>query len=208
MIEIKWDIKRGAEIYRQVYTSRLQKWIFTGKIKKGEILVWRSGFSGWRKAEEIEELAPFFARWERYHLRRLKRKRLLGRALPSKNKIKNILIIEDEKDLCWLLFNTLSSKGYNVVTANSKKEGILSLKRERPDLVFLDLKLPDGDGMKVLSKIKKTNPMTLVNIVSAYGSEETKEEARRKGVYSFIDKPFTEKEILKSIKYEGVAQGD
>ena len=202
MEQIKWDIKRGAEIYRQIYTPRLQRWISTGRIKRGEILVWRSGFSGWRKAEEVKELEPFFRMWEKYLLRKIRRKRFVRRILPSKKKIKDILIIDDEQDLCWLLSEVLNKRGYNVATATTQREGISSLKRERPDVVFLDLKLPDGDGMKVLSRIKKINPKTLVNIISAYGSEETKEEAKKRGAYSFIDKPFTEQEILKSIKYK------
>ncbi len=60
MQEIKWDIKRGSEIYRVIYNPRLKGWIATGKIKRGETMVWRSGFSGFRKPEELPELAPFF----------------------------------------------------------------------------------------------------------------------------------------------------
>lgn len=199
MAEIKYDIRKGADIYRAIYGARLQRWISTGKIKRGEVVVWRSGLSGWRKAEDLEELTPFFQKWEKLQLRRLKRKRLEKQVLPHKRQIKNILIVDDEKDLCSLLSDTLSSRGYNVAVANTKREGVASLRREAPDLVFLDLKLPDGDGMKILSRVKKTSPQTTVNIISAYGNEERREEARKKGAYSFIDKPFTEKEILRNI---------
>ena len=197
--EIKYDIRRGAQIYRAIYDVRLQRWISTGKIKRGEITVWRSGLSGWRRAEELEELAPFFEQWED-QLKKAKRKRSIRKVLPQKRQIKNILIIDNEKDLCSLLSDLLSRREYNVALANTKTEAIASLKRETPDLVFLDLKLPDGDGMKVLSKIKKVNPQTIVNIISAYGSEERREEAKKKGAYTFIDKPFTEREILRSVK--------
>lgn len=195
-MQIKWDIKRGADIYGGVYDARLKNWISTGKIKTGEVFVWRSGFSGWRKPEELEELQPHFKHFEKAQLRR---ERLIRPTLPSKKEIKNILIIDDEKDLCELLCDSLSRRRYNVTIANTKREAIDRLKREMPDLVFLDLKLPDGDGMRFLSKIKKQNPNTIVNIISAYGSEERREEAKKKGVYSFIDKPFTEREILTSI---------
>jgi CheY-like chemotaxis protein len=196
-MQIKWDIKRGADIYRGVYDARLKNWISMGKIKAGEVFVWRSGFSGWRKPEELEELKPHFQHFEKAQL---KRESLIRRTLPSKKEIKNILIIDDEKDLCELLCESLNRRKYNVTIANTKREAIDRLKREIPDLVFLDLKLPDGDGMNILSKIKKINPDTIVNIISAYGSEERKEEARGKGVYSFIDKPFTEREILRGIR--------
>ena len=67
-------------------------------------------------------------------------------------------------------------------------------------MVFCDLKLPDGEGMKILSKIKKLSPGTIVNIITAYGSDEARDEAKRLGAYSFIDKPFSEEDILENIK--------
>ena len=60
MSEIKYDIKRGADVYRLIYHARLRSWILKGVIKRGEAIVWRSGLSGWRKPEELEELKPYF----------------------------------------------------------------------------------------------------------------------------------------------------
>lgn len=200
MVEIKYDIKRGADIYRTIYGTRLERWISTGRIKRGEILVWRSGLSGWRKAEELEELSPFFEKREKHELKRIQRKSSRRQTLPYKKQIKNILIIDDEKDLCLLLHDALSRRRYNVSIASTKREALTYLKRNSPDMVFLDLKLPNGDGVNILSKIKKINPNTIVNIISAWGSEEKIEEARKRGAYTFINKPFTEKEILRSIR--------
>ena len=203
MQEIKWDIRRGAEIYRVIYDPRFKNWISTGKIKRGETMVWRSGFSGWRRPEELPELMPFFESWEklqeRLALRRIKRKKLKEKVVLKKRPIRNILIIDDEKDLCSLLSDALSAKGYHVTLANARREGLAGLKKAPPDLVFLDLKLPDGDGINVLSVIRRLYPQTIVNIISAYGSEERKAEAMQKGARGFIDKPFTESDILKCI---------
>jgi len=208
-MEIKYDIRRGADIYRAIYGARLQKWILAGKIKQGEVVVWRSGLSGWRKAEELEELAPFFEQWEKQQLEeaeRLKEELILQQQQKKKKKkkrkikIKNILIIDDEKDLCSLLSEGLTQKNYNVSIANTRKEGIVRLKEKTPDLVLLDLKLPDGDGIKLLPKIKKINPETVVIIVSAYGSEEARQMAKKEGAFTLIDKPFTEEDIFRSIK--------
>ena len=200
MAEIKWDIKRGADVYRQVFDSRLKLWISTGKLKLGEVVVWRSGFSGWRRPEEVEKLIFYFSRYEKAQLRKLKRRKPERSTLPEKTQIKNILIIDDEKDLCQLLGDDLSSYDYNVKFVHTKKTALSSLKEQTPDMVFCDLKLSDGDGMKILSKIKSISPGTIVNIISAYGSDEAREEAKRLGAYSFIDKPFNEEVILRNIR--------
>ena len=196
MKEMKYDVRRGADTYRLIYHARLKSWILKGIIKRDEALVWRSGLSGWRKPEQLEELNPYFKQREKEHLRR-KRDAAKPRLFPKK-RIKNILIIDDEGDLCWLLTNTLQKKGYNISTANTISDGIARLK-EAPDLLFLDLKLPDGDGMDLLPRIRQITPQTLVVIISAYGSEEKRGEAKEEGVYSFLDKPFTEEKILETI---------
>jgi len=107
MAEIKWDIKIGREIYRVVSGSRLQRWISTGKIKPREVLVWRSGFSGWRKPEELKELWPFFKRYEKPQLKKIKRKRSISLVLPSKKR-KDTLVIDDEKNSRWPLSDILN----------------------------------------------------------------------------------------------------
>lgn len=197
MYELKYDIRRGADTYRLIYHSKLRKWILKGIIKHDEALVWRSGLSGWRKPEELEELKPYFEQYEEKYLR--SKEVEVGPHLFSKKLIKNILIIDDEEDLCWLLSNILQSKGYHVSTANTISDGMARL-REAPDLLFLDLKLPDGDGMDTLPRIKRIAPQTLVVIISAYGSEERKGTAKDAGVCDFLDKPFTEEKILETIE--------
>ncbi len=197
MEELKYDVRRGADTYRLIYHSRLKSWILRGIIKRDEALVWRSGLSGWRKLEELEELIPFFEQRERARLRR-EMVKLRPTPLP-KRQIKNVLIVDDEEDLCWLLVNTLQSKRYNVSVANGIIKGMACLKKESPDLVLLDLKLPDGDGMDMLPEIKAAAPRAVVVIVSAYGSEEKRAEAKDKGVHGFIDKPFTGERILETI---------
>ncbi|MDO9463953.1 MAG: response regulator [bacterium] len=199
-MEIKYDIRRGADIYRAIYGARLQKWILAGKIKRGEVIVWRSGLSGWRKAEELEELAPFFEQWEKEQLRETKRQKEQVFLRKKQKKIKNILIIDDEKDLCSLLSDALIQRNYNVSIANTKREAMAYLKKKSPDLVLLDLKLPDGDGIKILPRIKRVNPETVVIVISAYGSEESRQMAKKGGAFTFINKPFTEEDILRSIK--------
>ena len=74
-MELKYDVKRGADIYRAISAPRFRAWISTGYIKRGEVVVWRSGLSGWRKPEELAELTPFFKQWERQQLQEAERKK-------------------------------------------------------------------------------------------------------------------------------------
>ena len=195
--ELKYDVRRGADTYSAVYHARLKSWILKGIIKRDETLVWRSGLSGWRKPEELKELAPYFEKREK---ERLRRKRTDSAPLPfPKKEIQSILIIDDEEDLCWLLAGALTAKGYSVSTANSIHEGVFSLNK-KPDLIFLDLKLPDGDGMDIIPVVSERAPETFVVIISAYGSEERIVDAKEKGVHAFIDKPFTEERIIQILK--------
>ena len=58
--EVRYDLRRGNRYYRSVRAEQLKKWILEGVIKEGEIEVWRSGLSGWRKPEELEEFKSLF----------------------------------------------------------------------------------------------------------------------------------------------------
>ena len=196
MRELKYDVRRGADTYQMIYHSRLKSWILRDIIKRDEALVWRSGLSGWRRPEDLPELKPYFEQREEAHLRS---QELDEGLLPfPKKQINTILIVDDEEDLCWLLSNSLKSKGYNVWTANTIDEAMACLK-EAPDLIFLDLKLPDGDGMDLLPAIGKMTPEAVVVIISAYGSEERRLDAKQKGVHRFIDKPLGEEKIMSTI---------
>jgi len=194
--ELKYDVRRGADTYRMIYHSRLKSWILRDIIKRDEALVWRSGLSGWRRPEDLPELKPYFEQWEEAHLRS---EEFEVAPLPfPKKEIENILIVDDEEDLRWLLSNSLKSRGYTVATANTISEALPCLK-EPPDLIFLDLKLPDGDGMDILPQIKTMSPDAAVVIISAYGSEERRLDAKKKGIHSFIDKPLSEEKVMNAI---------
>lgn len=200
MAEIRWDIKRDANIYRQVSDNRIKLWIKTGKIKADEVVVWHINLSGWRKPEELEELTPFFKFYEKTRFRKRERQKSARRTAPGKKQIKSILLIDDEKELCTLLGNSLSSRGFQVEFAHTKREALKRLNRRLPDLVLLDLRLPDGDGMMILSVLMKMTPAPAVFITTAYGSEETRSEAKRLGASGFLEKPYQEEDVIRMMR--------
>jgi len=200
MAEIKWDIKRGASVYHQISDNRLKLWIKTGKIKAGEVVVWRDNLSGWRRPEELEELSSFFQIYEKARFRKIERPKSARRTGPGKKQIKSILLIDDEKELCSLLGNSLRSRGFQMEFAHTKREALKHLHRRLPDLVLLDLRLPDGDGMVLLSVIRKMTPAPTVVITTAFGSEEIRSEAKKMGAYGFLDKPYNEIDVVRKIR--------
>lgn len=193
--DVKWDVKKGQAIYSSIYTHRLVHWISSGRIKRGEVTVWRGGLSGWVKPEELPELIPYFKQWEERH--KPKKKRRLS--IHRKKEIKTILVIDDEPDTCSLLKRTLDKK-YEVNTVTTGRGGISFVKKHKPDFVFLDLKLNDTDGLTVLSRIKKVSPQTTVTMISAYGDEVVRKEAEDLGAFNFLDKPLFQKKIFNVIK--------
>ncbi len=105
-----------------------------------------------------------------------------------------ILVVDDEQLIRWSLTTRLQDEGYRVLEAETASE---ALKRyhEGVDLVLLDCKLPDGDGLDVLRHIKSTDPDTLVILLTGYSSVEMAVEAMKQGAYHYANKPFNLDEI-------------
>lgn len=109
----------------------------------------------------------------------------------------NILIIDDEIDLCQSLSEMLKEEeeGYKVSTANSGKKGLAEINEEVPDLVLLDIKMPQMDGIETLEKIKTIDKDILVIMLTAYQTVETAIKAMKLGAYDYISKPFDYEEL-------------
>jgi two-component system response regulator AtoC len=103
---------------------------------------------------------------------------------------KRVLIVDDEKAIRWSLGEALTSDGYEIDEAESGKKGIKLFRDDPADLVVLDLKLPDMDGLTVLKKLKEIDPDVPVVMMTAYGEVETAVEAIKSGAYDFLLKPF------------------
>lgn len=109
-----------------------------------------------------------------------------------------VLIIDDEKDICFLLKGILNQLGYEVTTANTVKEGMAAFKDEAPGTVFLDINLPDGHGLTILPQFKEEGYDAEVIMISAYDQNREKNTAVKNGAFSFISKPF-DKDIIKNV---------
>ncbi|NQT82083.1 response regulator [bacterium] len=102
----------------------------------------------------------------------------------------DILVIDDEMEICGFLKDLLTAEGYTVATATDPKEGLRIVEQSRPDLVLLDLKMPGMSGIDVLRRIKKIDEGMAVIIITGFGSMDTARAAMRLDAFDYITKPF------------------
>ncbi|RME65141.1 MAG: sigma-54-dependent Fis family transcriptional regulator, partial [Nitrospirae bacterium] len=101
-----------------------------------------------------------------------------------------ILVVDDEKLLRWSLEQNLTKAGYEVLSADKGRLAVDLFKQERPDVVLLDIHLPDISGLKVIEEIKAVDQNAVVIMITAYGDIETAVKSMKAGAYDFVEKPF------------------
>ena len=105
-----------------------------------------------------------------------------------------ILVVDDEQLIRWSLVERLNSEGYRVLEAGTAADA-LARHEEGVDLILLDYRLPDGDGLTVLKKVRERDPDALVILLTAYSSVDVAVEAMKQGAYHYANKPFNLDEI-------------
>lgn len=101
-----------------------------------------------------------------------------------------ILVVDDEQDICDVLTIFLKKEGHDTDIAKLGRDVITKLKEKKPSLVFLDIKLPDIDGIEILRKIKEIDREMPVIIITAFRDAERVSSAFRLGAFDCIFKPF------------------
>lgn len=112
-----------------------------------------------------------------------------------------ILIVEDEEHIATSLAGVLTDEGYNVFTAGTLKEGLVEAATRSPDLVVLDLALPDGDGLVILKEIRAYSMLPVI-VLSARINEEQKVQALDMGADDYLTKPFGISELLVRVRVQ------
>jgi len=110
--------------------------------------------------------------------------------------LKSVLIVDDEIAIRETLEQILSYEGYSVAKAGSGKEALKAIQENQPDVMLLDIKMPQMDGFEVLAKIVALDQPVPVIIISGHGSIETAVEAVKKGAYDYLEKPLDRSRLL------------
>ncbi len=110
-----------------------------------------------------------------------------------------ILIVEDDPQICRFLRATLAAEGYHYHEAITAEDGIAQANTRRPDLILLDLGLPDRDGLEVISRVRESSQVPIV-VLSARGREDDKISALDLGADDYVAKPFGVGELLARIR--------
>jgi two-component system KDP operon response regulator KdpE len=106
-----------------------------------------------------------------------------------------ILVVEDEQDIRRFLRASLIHHGYRLVETDTGKDGLMQAGSQQPDMVILDLGLPDIDGMEVLRKLREWSQVPII-VLSARGREAEKVNALDAGADDYLTKPFSVGELL------------
>src|SRR5271157_1228680 len=107
--------------------------------------------------------------------------------MPMSSKI---LVVDDQPEFCKLFSNVLTEMGHEVSTAIGGWQGLAKIRKNPPDLLFLDIKMPEMDGLECLRRIRKAKRRFVVVVMTGYGDIQSAREALRLGADEFISKPF------------------
>ena len=115
---------------------------------------------------------------------------------------KKILVIDDEPEIVETLAELLREENYQVSTAISGEEGLKRLAKEKPDLILLDIRMPDWDGRKLLARIKGTEETSSIPVIMLTAVTDTKSilDSQDKRASDYIMKPFNSEQLLRQIR--------
>jgi NtrC-family two-component system response regulator AlgB len=114
--------------------------------------------------------------------------------------MKKILLIDDDRNILTTLKIHLEDTGMKIFLAETGKKGLALFKQEKPEVVLLDLKLPDTDGLQVLDEIVRSEIKAYVVIITAYATIDTAVKAIKMGAFDYLPKPFTPEQITRHMQ--------
>lgn len=111
-----------------------------------------------------------------------------------------VLVIDDERVICDGCDLVLTEKGHTVDYCKTGKTGLLAIERSTYDVILLDMKLPDIDGMEVLKRVREKTPAPCVIVMTGYSTMSNAVQAMKLGAADYLSKPFTDDELIEAVE--------
>jgi len=118
-----------------------------------------------------------------------------------------VLIVDDEPGILTTVSDILSDEGYRTLTTSSGREALEIYRRERPDLVFLDIWLADRDGLETLQALKEHDPGAAVIMISGHGTASTAVKSIKMGAHDYLEKPLSYAQTVAAVRAALAAKG-
>ena len=112
----------------------------------------------------------------------------------------SVLIIDDEPGILGTIGNVLEDEGYTALTARRGLDGLSLFREASPDVVFLDIWLPDRDGLEVLQALREIDPRAAVIMISGHGTVSTAVKAVKMGAYDYLEKPLAYNQLVEAVE--------
>ena len=197
----KLNLKELKEEYYIWYTygveegpydfEKIKNLIFEGSLREKD-KIWLDRLGEWKEANEIDELKGLF-----------EKRKLETLGISKREKIrKKILLVEDDHSLSEILSEVLGEKGYTPLTAHDGLEGLRKASVELPDLVILDIMLPQLNGLEVCKRLKKDEKMKNIPLIFLTAKDEITDKllGMESGGEIYLTKPFDLEELLLKIE--------
>ena len=117
-----------------------------------------------------------------------------------------LLVVDDEPNVLFSMEEGLKSDELEIITARTAREGIERVRRERPDAVILDVRLPDMSGLQAFDRIRQVDPRLPVVVITAFAATETAIEAMKRGAFEYLLKPVDLRQ-LRDVVARAIEQG-
>jgi DNA-binding response OmpR family regulator len=113
---------------------------------------------------------------------------------------RKILIVDDDKDIVSIVTTMLEDRGWDILAAYGGAAALEIVSTDLPDVILLDIMMPEMNGIEVLKKIRKIDTNARIIMITAFGDVESYLDSMELGAYEYINKPFETKELLQMIE--------
>jgi len=112
---------------------------------------------------------------------------------------RKVLIVDDDRDIVTIVSTILGGRGWDIKAAYNGREALEAVTLSKPDIILLDIMMPEMNGIEVLKRIKKIDTDARIIMITAFGDVESYLDSMELGAYEYINKPFETDELLEMI---------